>query len=302
MQSNPSLSQEARAFLETVPEPRPRRTSKDLHVRRKQLSQRGKANATRMIETTGVSLCNTSIGGVRCLQVSPPTQSVDWSILYGFGGGFVEGSALEDLPIIATLSEMTGAKVITPCYRLAPEHPWPAASDDIFAVYQRLARRPLAVVGESAGGNLALGVILRARENGMMLPKAAALLSPWCDLSKTGTSFKTDELRDPTLNVQESTDAAAHYIGRNIADDPRISPIYGAFSGDFPPCIITTGTRDLLFGQATRLAARLRKNGTPVDLRVWDDMWHVFEWYDELPEARRSLFEIATFLSRNMGA
>lgn len=300
MRSDINLSMEARDFLAAAPEQHPDRTSDNLPHRRTLLKTHASAAATRILQTTGVTTRDIFIGGVPCLQVNPQRHTADWSILYGFGGGFVEGSPLEDLNIIASLCEMTGAQVIAPEYRLAPEHPWPAAIDDAFKVYETLASTPFAIVGESAGGNLALCLMLRAQAKGMGLPKAAALLSPWCDLTHAGDSLTFNEGRDPTLNGRASRDAASHYVGPNDANDPRISPINGTFGKDFPPFLLTTGTRDLLLSQSARLAERLRESETRVDIRIWDGMWHVFEWYDHLPEAKRSLRQIAAFLSQEM--
>jgi monoterpene epsilon-lactone hydrolase len=166
-----------------------------------------------------------TLGGVRCLDVRPTTLRVDWPILYGFGGGMVEGSPIEDLPIIAPISALTGARVIVPDYRLAPEHPWPAAVDDGFAVYRALADRPFAIVGESAGGNLSLVWMLKAKAEALRLPDAAALLSPWCDLSNAGDSLTFNDGRDPTLTRRNSDMAAGYYAGTNNMDQPLISPI-----------------------------------------------------------------------------
>lgn len=235
-----------------------------------------------------------------CLEVRPPGTLVDWSILYGFGGGFVQGSAIEDLSIIAPDCERTGARVIAPEYRLAPEHPWPAAIDDAFAVYEQMAEMPFAVVGESAGGNLALCLMLRAHQNGMKLPDAAALLSPCCDLKNARDHLILNDGRDPTLTAQSSRFAALHYCGDTTVHNPDISPLFGTFDLNFPPAIITTGSRDLLHTQVVDLAKRMHESGIRVDLRVWQELWHVFEWYDDIPEARQSLDQIAAFLSVNM--
>ena len=251
----------------------------------------------RVLRSTNVSTHETIVAGVKCLEVLPPERSADWRILYGFGGGFVQGSPFEDLTIAAPLCAMTGARVIIPEYRLAPEHPWPAAIDDGFAVYEAMAGTKFALVGESAGGNWALSLILRAMDERLALPGAAALLSPWCDLTNSGDSQVFNDGRDPSLTTKGSIEAAAPYSGGNALNDPKISPINGTFDATFPPCIITTGTRDLLMSQAARLSTVLKSRGAHIDLRVWDGLWHVFEWDDRLPEAQHSLKEIANFLS-----
>ena len=251
-----------------------------------------------VLASTKVTTRHIVINDVACLKVTPSHITASWPILYGFGGGFIQGSAYEDLTIAAPLCAMTGAALIIPSYRLAPEHPWPAAIDDGFSVYQALCDRPFAIVGESAGGNLALALMLRAKQAGLNLPCAAALLSPWCDLSITSDSQSFNDGRDPTLTTQDSIMAAKLYAGKNNIANPDISPINGDFDNSFPPFLITTGTRDLLLSLSVRLASILRKKGIDVDLHVWEGLWHVFEWDDSLPESNESIKNIAAFLLR----
>jgi len=253
----------------------------------------------RVLRSTNVTTRDVMINGVPCLEVKPSAVTTPWPILYGFGGGFIQGSAFEDLTIAAPLSWITGATVIIPCYRLAPENPWPAAIDDGFAVYQALCDSPFAIVGESAGGNLALALMLRAKKAGLSLPRAAALLSPWCDLDTSSDSQSFNDGRDPTLTTQDSMIAAMLYAGDNDITNPDISPINGEFDNRFPPFLITTGTRDLLLSLSVRLARILRERGVDVDLQVWEGLWHVFEWNDRIPESNQSIRNIAAFLLRH---
>ena len=292
-------SKEAMSFLENVATLSDR-TANNLPALRARSKAAASAKAHQLCETHGVKMAEAIIGGVRCLDVRSANVRVEWPILYGFGGGMVEGSPVEDLPIIAPLAAKTGARVIVPDYRLAPEHPWPAAIDDGFSVYREIAGQSFASLGESAGGNLSLAWMLRAKAEGLRLPGAAALLSPWCDLSNAGDSLTFNEGRDPTLARANSHLAAAYYAGANRVDQPTISPIHGEFDSDFPPFMITTGTRDLLLSQAVRLSQRLRECGVTVDLQVWEGLWHVFEWYEDLPESRQSIARIADHLTRTM--
>ena len=153
----------------------------------------------------------------------------------------------------------------------------------------------LIVSGESAGGNQALGLMQYARDNGLALPRCAVLFSPWCDLTNQGDSHSINDARDPTLNNAWVDIAAAWHAGDTPLDDAGISPLNGDMRG-LPPCIITTGSRDLLMSQCLRLAHRLRDAQVECDLRVWEGLWHVFEFYP-IPEAERSIAEIAGFVS-----
>jgi monoterpene epsilon-lactone hydrolase len=295
----PHLSDAALNFLDQGVRARDR-SARNLPALRAKAKELAKAEAPRICQEHGVKLDDVTLGGVCCLDVRPGTLRVDWPILYGFGGGMVEGSPIEDLPIIAPISALTGARVIVPGYRLAPEHPWPAAVDDGFAVYRALADRPFAIVGESAGGNLSLVWMLKAKAEALRLPDAAALLSPWCDLSNAGESLTFNDGRDPTLTRRNSDMAASDYAGTNNVDQPLISPINGMFDSSFPAVLISTGTRDLLLSQAVQLSQRLRDSGARVDLQVWEGLWHVFEWYEDLPEAQQSIRKIADHLTRVM--
>lgn len=295
----PNLSDEALRFLERPASARDR-SAVNLPAMRENALKLALAKVPRLCRAHRVRINETMRSGVRCLEVVPEGPLVDWRILFGFGGGMVEGSPEEDLPIIAPLCALTGAQIIVPDYRLAPEYPWPAAVEDGLAVYREIADRPFASVGESAGANLTLAWMLRAKSEGLRLPNVSALLSPWCDLVNAGDSLKFNEGRDPTLSLSNSFLAANYYAGKNNLGDPTISPIYGEFDADFGPFLVTTGTRDLLLSQSVRLAQKLRDSGRTVDLDVWDGLWHVFEWYEDLPEAAQSIGRIAAHLTRHM--
>lgn len=300
MRTQSFLSVEASRILAEPHWPDPDRSAAGLPELRRHAQVRANARLKELLHATRVASHKSVIGGIPCLELVPPGPTASWSILFGFGGGFVQGGPVEDLPIAAPLCAATGARVIIPDYRLAPEHPWPAAVDDGFAVYREMARRSFAIVGESAGGNLALVLMLRARAAGLPLPLAAALLSPWCDLSNSGDSIIFNDGRDPSLSAQRSWQAVRHYAGQNPLDDPSISPVNGAFDAGFPPFVITTGTRDLHLSQAVLLSQVLKDSGVSVDLQVWEGLWHVFEWYDHLPEAGQSIRRIAAHLQSNM--
>jgi len=249
------------------------------------------------IKRHGITSVETEIGGVACMEVLPGDRTPGRDILYIFGGGFMVGSPFEELPITAFLAARLGARIICPYYRLAPEHPFPAALDDVSAVADSLfADNPTTLLaGESAGGNLALALVHRRRREGKSVPQAIAALSPATDLSHSGDSADAD--RDPFLLAARIPEVRAAYIPNHDPTNPEISPIYGSFDANFPPTLMTTGTRDMLLSGCVRLARVMREAGAAVDLRVWEGMWHVFEFYPDIPEAGASLTEISDFLN-----
>ena len=240
------------------------------------------------------------IAGISCKQLTPQK----WSnangrcIQYAYGGGYISGSSYEDLIIAAPLAQRCQARIVMVNYRLSPEHPYPAPQLDMRQVYPALLAQygaaRLVVCGESAGANQALGLMQHVRDQGFALPTCAALFSPWCDLNNRGDSHIFNDGRDPTLSNRWTDIAASWHANGQALDDPGISPLYGDMR-DLPPCIITTGSRDLLLSQCLRLAQKMRAGGVACDLRVYEGMWHVFEFYP-LPEARRSIGEVAEFI------
>jgi len=255
--------------------------------------------ARRALVAHHVEWTRTTIAGVPCIEANPRKINCDRTILYCYGGGYVYGGAFDDLCISAALSGTARARIIAPEYRLAPEHPYPAAVDDGFAVYQELANtiptEKFAIAGESAGGNLVLTLLLRAKDSRLPYPNSAALLSPWCDLTRVKHQ-QINTPNDPTLHPEDLDHYAEAYAGQSDRSSPYISPLFGEFNSNFPRTLITTGTRDVLFNQCLRLSRALVAADVTVDLRVWEGLWHVFECYDEIPEAGRSLKEISDFL------
>ncbi|WP_333815900.1 transcriptional regulator BetI [Tabrizicola sp.] len=250
-----------------------------------------------------VALTRMSVGGVDSLVIRPKEglRPGAQRVFYLFGGGYISGEPEADLPISAALAARLGARITSPAYRLAPEHPWPAAPQDALAAYRAFvadAGAPFAVVGESAGGGLAMAMLQAARREGLAMPAAMALLSPWVDAGQ-GLPCANDGW-DPTVSRRHLADAARLYAGAEAtARNPSVSPLHGSMEG-MPPALIITGSRDLLREQAHALAAALERAGTPVVLRDWPGLWHVFEFYRVLPEAAASLDEIAAFLRSHL--
>lgn len=246
----------------------------------------------------GVAERSVDVGGVDCVELVGDRGPAG-TVLYFYGGGHTVGSPEEDVVITAALASTAAVRVVAPRYPLAPEAPYPAAVDCAETVYRALLETidPTAIViaGESAGGNLALALFQRIGRAGLPQPAAFVLLSPWADMAFTGDSHRTN--RDPTLVLTDGdlAEMASLYRGTTPADDPMVSPIHADFTS-MPPTFMTTGTRDLLLSDATRLDRAMRLDGVDVTLRVWEGMWHVFEFYRELPEARASVAEIGAWI------
>ena len=295
-----SLSDRAKRFISNKPYEYPDRSEESLASIRSDLRASIEPMVRKVVNSCRVQIVHEVIEGVSCQVVKPKKSLSDYKILYGFGGGFVSGSAYEDLTIAAPISALCELDVVIPEYKLAPENPWPAACDEFFAVYSSLSESIAAVVGESAGGNLALVTLLKAKKFGLRMPKSAVLFSPWCNLKNEGDSLEFNEGRDPTLSIRQSISAAAHYASGEDLSNPEISPLFGTFDSTFPEFLISSGTRDLLLSQSIQLATLLRSSGVIVDLRIWDGLWHVFEWDADLPESIISIKQITDFLRNSL--
>jgi acetyl esterase/lipase len=273
---------------------------------RQENSDAARAGCSKVVRQLGVAITHELVGGVQCQWVRPRHMHGPEVVLFLYGGAFVCGCPDDDLSITAHLAETTGRRVCVPSYPLAPEHPFPAAMDDVARVYSALSLvggGGVALVGESAGGNLAVSLTLDVLQSGDAAPLAVALLSPWVDLTHSGDSHTTLDGLDPTLSVTHFlAPAAAAYAGAQPTHAPAVSPLFAQVPPGFPPTLISSATRDLLLSDSVRLAAQLRASGAKVDLRVAEGLWHVFEWYADLPEAAESVRAVGEFVREYLPA
>jgi acetyl esterase/lipase len=252
-------------------------------------------------------------GGVPGFWFTPPSPAADRAILYLHGGGYVMGSVATHRSLIARLARATGIRCLALDYRLAPEHPFPAAIDDVRAAWRWLRGRGLApeqiaIAGDSAGGGLVLGSLVALRDAGEALPAAAVVLSPLADLELTGRSAHSG-IDDPMVSVDGTRVMVDAYLrgrggvgaGARAADarDPRASPIHADYTG-FPPMLIEVGTREILLDDALRVAERARKAGVEVEIEVGEGLTHVWQLHPHLPEAASSVERIAGFLRAHL--
>ena len=243
-------------------------------------------------------------GGVPSLLTAVAQSRADRCVLYFHGGGYCIGTAALYRDFLWRLAAATRAQVLYFDYRLAPEHPFPAALEDAMATYRwlaaRFAPRHIAFAGDSAGGGLLLATMLRLRDEGAALPCAAAALSPWADLTLTGASLRGNAAADPMLDPDNLPELVRNYCAGADPRDPYISPIYGDPAG-LPPTLIQAGSDEILRDDAVRAADKMRGAGCQVELELWERMPHVWHLYAGfVPEGRRALARLGEFLQARM--
>jgi epsilon-lactone hydrolase len=223
-------------------------------------------------------------------------------VLHFHGGGYVMANPGTHGGLCSRLAYSSGGRVLSVDYRLAPEHPFPDAADDAFAAYRWLLDQGIdpgriVVAGDSAGGGLALGLLVRARDAGIDLPAGAALMSPWVDLTGSGESVTRNAAIDPILSPELLAHWATLYAGDSLAD-PAASPLFADLSG-MPPIVVQVGAREILYDDGLRLVERVLAAGGEATFAVWDEMTHWWQLFAGLvPEADEALDELAEFVRR----
>ncbi len=247
----------------------------------------------------GVRLTPGEVGGIS----GEWAESDDYSrglLLYIHGGGFIACSSVTHRPIPAYFAKL-GFRVFTPDYRLAPEHPFPAAIHDLIEVFLALESdppQPVCIAGDSAGGNLAVAVMLALRDAARSVPKAAAIFSPWSDLACTGRSLVSNEAKCAMFYAADLPPCAATYLNGASNQDPLASPLYANLT-KLPPLLIHVAADELMLDDSTRLAENARMDGVQVQLKIWPVVPHAWQiMAANLPEARQSLNEAAQFLTQ----
>lgn len=258
-------------------------------------------------DASGVYYEQGVVGGVSGVWCHPQNLRLGIVILYLHGGAYVQGSAHAYRHLAGQVAVRTSASAFVVDYRLAPEHSFPAALDDAKAAYGGLVEQgaqKIAIVGDSAGGGLALVLLAVAQSDplGAVAPSAAVALSPWTDLALTGASLQNRADDDPLLTREVLSIAAADYLSGHNPYDPLISPLYGSFTG-LPPIQIHVGTSEVLLDDTRRYAKRAyAEGGVDVMTHVWEGMTHVFPTnVGTLNAAEAALDMVATFLKGKLG-
>lgn len=247
-----------------------------------------------------------TLGGVSGLRAETDGMTADAALLYLHGGAYVVGSAQGYRGLAAELGRAAGMTAHAIDYRLAPEHPFPAAIDDAVAAYralldQGIAAERIAIAGDSAGGGLTLAALVKLREAGLPLPACGLLLSPWADLACEGASITEKAAEDPSLNEAPLRITAAHYLNGADPRTPLASPIHADLRG-LPPLFIQVGSAEILLDDAVRVARAAGAAGVSVRLDIWPDMvhvWHAFAFM--LGAGRAAITDAGSFLRGHTG-
>jgi monoterpene epsilon-lactone hydrolase len=286
-----------RAGLESIR----RKTGGGLALDRPISEQR--AAFARLLELTQVGMPEHHCESLRiadrsCLQLTPCEHTDERLLVYIHGGGYSLGSAATHRPLAVRLARAIGSEAILPDYRLAPEHPCPAALEDVLAVWRALPQQVRAraiLAGDSAGGGLALALSMSLRDAGEQLPSALVLLSPWTDLTISGESVDRLAEHEVMLARPGLELMAARYAGSLARDDVRASPLFGRFEG-LPRMLIQVGGHEVLLDDARRVAQRASDAGVRVSLQIWDRQVHVFQATPMLEAAAAAIAEVRVWV------
>ncbi len=255
----------------------------------------------------GVTVTPAALGGIPTAEITLDGTEPRHVVLYFHGGVYVLGNAAQAAGLAAQIGRRTRAKVISVDYRLAPEHPYPAAVDDALAAYQALLLAgtdpsDVAFAGESAGGGLAIATLVNARDHGLPLPAAAYLMSPYADLTLAGTTMDTKRAADPLLSRENLQARVPDYTAGHDPALGLISPIFAGLSG-LPPLIIQAGSHEVLLDDAIRLARQAAVADVAVTLDITPGVPHVFQaYYPILDEAAAALDRAGQLLSAHLAS
>lgn len=250
----------------------------------------------------GIEYEDADVKGIRGAWFSPDARS-NGAVLYLHGGAYCLGTINTHREMVGRLAEAVNRAVLVIEYRLAPEHPFPAALEDAQTAWRWLLNRgyhpgELFLAGDSAGGGLALSLLVSLRDAGEPMPAGAALLSPWTDLAMEGQSAFSNADSDPILNREDLAEKASLYAGSESLRTPLVSPLYADLGG-LAPLLFQAGSDELLLDDSVRAAESARSAGTEADLRIFQEMFHVFHMMPFLPQADEAMQDIKTFMDNH---
>ena len=306
-QAQKALAQFSRsAAIAPLPAPDDLEAWKDVQARIE--TKRAEANSA-VVKQYQPRIEERMLGGVPVLDIKPREWKNSNNVLvYTHGGAYTLYSAKSRLMSAVPMANDTGLRVVSVDYTLAPWARWNETTSQVVAVIQALveeghALKDIAIYGESAGGGLAAGAVLKMRDKGLGLPAAVILWSPWSDITETGDSYTTLKDADPLLyypgNLKNCADA---YAAPADQKHPYVSPVYGDYSKGFPPTLIQAGTKEIFLSNAVRHYQVLDNAGIPVKLDLYEGMWHIFQVFNhDLPESKMARKKVSVFLDQHLG-
>ena len=248
-----------------------------------------------------ISTERVAIGDINGEWIAAPGVADDGALLFLHGGGYIMGSPRTHRALMSRLSRAAGVRTLGVDYRLAPEHPFPAAFEDAVAAYRWLLSNgvppeKIVIAGDSCGGGLTVATLVALRAAGDLLPAAGVCISAWTDLAQTGDSLTANAPIDPFLQREALELMAGLYMGAQDRCSPDASPLYSDLRG-LPPLLLLVGSTETLLDDSRRLAARANVAGVDATLEVWDDMIHVWPLFAPmLPEGQRAIDRIGAFI------
>jgi acetyl esterase/lipase len=248
-----------------------------------------------------VAIEETSIAGLHAEWYRPEKATPGKLLIYLHGGAYTLGSCDSHRKLVTHMAQEGNIEAVMPEYRLAPEHPFPAGLDDAIAVYKALLdsgykAADIVISGDSAGGGLSVATMLQLRHQGLPLPGAAVLISPFLDMSASGESMKTRAERDPWFRPDEVEVVIRYYCPGEDVRNPLLSPVFANVAG-LPPTLIHVGDDEILLSDSTRFADKLKTAGIDVELEVFPEMWHVFQLFvGKMPESKAAVKKIGAYI------
>jgi acetyl esterase/lipase len=235
-----------------------------------------------------------------------PKQATDGKlVLYLHGGAYIMGSCATHRQMVSYIAKASRVRTLLPEYRLAPEHPFPAAIDDAVRLYRSLLADgylpdDIVIMGDSAGGGLTMATLLSLRDAREPLPAAACLISPWLDLTASGESMSSRAHEDPWFKPGDMPVVTSYYCREDQLRHPLISPVFADLA-DLPSIYIQVGSDEILLSDSTRCADQIKAVGGNVEIEIWPGMWHVFQVFvHQVPESRRAVRKIGEFVRQSL--
>ncbi|MBM31427.1 MAG: alpha/beta hydrolase [Chloroflexi bacterium] len=245
------------------------------------------------------------INGNLCYWITMPKSKSDRLFFFIHGGGYTMGSAESSFSLASWIANETESNVFSINYRLAPENPFPAAIEDTIDIYNWILSKgflpkKLCVGGISAGGGLALALLLLLKENSISYPACSILMSPWTDLSQSGDTYQSKDIFDPVIKKEYLHSWADDYLQGQKFSNPLASPLFGDLSG-LPPTLIQVGKSEVMLSDSQRLFVKSKKAGSPVEIEECSEMFHGWQnYYDFLFESRQAIKNIGKFFKKNI--